>query len=236
MMWAVARRGFRGLAHVSDGVRVGVEYGFSSGEMLDYVYQNEAHGFGPLGRIVDRTYLNSTGWQGIRERRANLVRTLTALVVARRAQGLPTHILDVAAGPGRYLLDLAVDLGDFDLSVECRDADADALALGQRLATERGVSNVSYLQHDALNPEAVAEIRPRPDVVVVSGLYEILVDEAAIRRSLGGVARLLASGGVLVLTGQPWHPQLKLIARLLTHRDGTAWLMHPRSTETLEAW
>jgi hypothetical protein len=72
--------------------------------------------------------------------------------------------------------------------------------------------------------------------VVVSGLYEILLDEAAIRASLGAIGELLPRGGLLVLTGQPAHPQLELIANLLTHRDGSPWRMRLRPTATLEAW
>lgn len=237
MIWPVARSAFRSLAHLSDGIRVGVEFGFSSGEMLDYVYQNRAGGLGMLGRAIDRRYLESPGWRGIRERRANLIRTLGALVLARRAQGLSTHVLDIAAGPGRYLLDLAQELGPCaTLSIECRDADADAIQLGRSLAAERDLTNVRYVRHDALDASALESIRPRPDIVVVSGLYEILLDEDAIRGSIGGVHRLLPSGGILVLTGQPHHPQLELIARLLTHRDGSPWRMQLRSTEQLEGW
>ena len=37
-------------------------------------------------------------------------------------------------------------------------------------------------------------------------------------------------GGCLVYTGQPWHPQLELIARSLTrHRGGQAWVMRRRT-------
>src|SRR5919108_508426 len=100
--------------------------------------------------------------------------------------------------------------------------------LGWRLASERGLvapSQVSFEQHDALDATALAAIRPRPDVVVVSGLYEILLDDVAIRRSLQGIWSLLPSGGLLVLTGQPHHPQLELIGNLLTHRDGSPWRM-----------
>jgi len=226
---------FRQLGAVSDGIDVGRTFGFSSGEMLDYVYENRASGWGPLGRWIDRIYLDSVGWRGIRERRANLVRTLTAIVLTRRAQGLRTRIVDVAAGPGRYLIDLAERLGGDDVSIECRDFDMDALVLGRARAAGRGVRTILYAQHDALDPAQLAQIEPA-DVVVVSGLYEILTDEAAIRRSLGALSGRLRPDGLLVLTGQPYHPQLKLIGDLLTHRDGSPWRMHLRSTETLEGW
>lgn len=85
--WRLVRRVFLTLGEVSDGIRTGKAYGFSSGEMLDYVYADHASGGGPIGRVVDRVYLESPGWRGIRERRANLVRTLSAIVLTRRAQG-----------------------------------------------------------------------------------------------------------------------------------------------------
>jgi hypothetical protein len=50
------------------------------------------------------------------------------------------------------------------------------------------------------------------------------------------VVDLLPEGGLLVLTGQPRHPQLALIRNVLTHRDGSPWDMRLRSTATLEAW
>jgi SAM-dependent methyltransferase len=236
LKWWPARLALNTVGRTSHGIRTGYQYGFSSGEMLDYVYENRARGSFLVGRLVDRLYLSSAGWRGIRERRMNLARTLTAIVVARRAQGLTTRVLDVASGPGRYLLDVAADLGPEGLSIECRDADEDALELGRALAAERGLTNVSYVRHDALDPSALAAIRPGPDVVVVSGLYEILVDEQAICASLRGIAELLPPGGLMVLTGQPHHPQLELIRNVLRHRDGTPWVMHVRPAMTLEAW
>jgi hypothetical protein len=94
---------------------------------------------------------------------------------------------------------------------------------------------VRYVRHDALDAVALAAMRPA-DVVVVAGLYEILLDEAAIRASLRAIHTSMPREGLLVLTGQPHHPQLATIGRLLTHRDGTPWQMHLRSTATLEAW
>jgi hypothetical protein len=45
----------------------------------------------------------------------------------------------------------------------------------------------------------------------------------------------MAPGSCLVYTGQPWHPQLELIARTLTsHRDGQPWIMRRRSQAELD--
>ena len=45
----------------------------------------------------------------------------------------------------------------------------------------------------------------------------------------------IAPGGFLVYTGQPWHPQLELIARALTtHRNGAAWIMRRRTQQEID--
>ncbi len=236
LKWLPARLLLSTAGRLSEGIQTGFRYGFSSGEMLDYVYENRARGRLLLGRLIDRFYLDAPGWRGIRERRLNLVRTLAAIVLARRALSQPTRILDVAAGPGRSLLDVAAELGVEGLEIECRDLDEQALELGRTLAAERGLTNVAYRQGNALDPAELVVIRPRPDVVVVSGLYEILLDDAAIRASLADIAALLPPHGILVLSGQPRHPQLELIRNLLHHRDGSPWVMRLRSVETLERW
>ena len=70
---------------------------------------------------------------------------------------------------------------------------------------------------------------------MISGLYELFPDNAQVGRSLAGVADAVAPGGYLVYTGQPWHPQLELIARALTsHRQGQAWVMRRRTQAEMD--
>jgi 1-acyl-sn-glycerol-3-phosphate acyltransferase len=53
--------------------------------------------------------------------------------------------------------------------------------------------------------------------------------------SLAGLAEAIPAGGYLVYTGQPWHPQLELIARALTsHRSGQAWIMRRRTQAEMD--
>jgi SAM-dependent methyltransferase len=236
LKWLPLRLTFATVGPASEGIRTGLRYGFSSGEMLDYVYEDRPRGRLLIGGLIDRLFLGAAGWRGIRERRANLARTLAGVVLARRAAGLPTRVLDVASGPGRYLLDVAVMVGPVGLELDCRDADPDALAQGRRLAAALGLRRVTYTRHDALDPDGLSAIRPRPDVAVVAGLYEIVLDDGAVRASLGALAGLLPPGGLLVVTGQPRHPQLELIRNLLRHRDGSPWVMRPRPTALLESW
>ena len=69
----------------------------------------------------------------------------------------------------------------------------------------------------------------------MSGLYELFPDNGMVRRSLEGLAAAIAPGGYLVYTGQPWHPQLEMIARALTsHRAGAAWVMRRRTQAEMD--
>jgi hypothetical protein len=56
-----------------------------------------------------------------------------------------------------------------------------------------------------------------------------------VSRSLAGLSDAIEKGGYLVYTGQPWHPQLELIARALTsHRQGEAWVMRRRTQQEMD--
>ena len=57
---------------LSEGIALGHRTGFDSGSTLDYVYRNQPRGAGPLGRLIDRNYLNSIGWRGIRQRKLHI--------------------------------------------------------------------------------------------------------------------------------------------------------------------
>ena len=103
--FAVQRGAIRTLLRLSRGVRVGWATGFDSGESLDYVYENRPRGTSPLGRVIDRQYLGAIGWRGIRQRRVHLERLLGEAIARTHAAGRPVRLLDVAAGPGRYLLE-----------------------------------------------------------------------------------------------------------------------------------
>ena len=44
----------------------------------------------------------------------------------------------------------------------------------------------------------------------------------------------MTEGGYLIYTGQPWHPQLEMIARVLTNREGQPWIMRRRTQEEMD--
>lgn len=234
--WSALSLLMRSLGRWSEGIDLGFRRGFDSGEMLDYVYENRARGRYLVGRLFDRVYLDQVGWRAIRARRALLQRALEQEIAANRHLGRPTHIVDLAAGPGRYLLAVLAAHPGADLSALCRDLDPSGLARGRALAKGLGLRRVYFEQADALDPTTLAALRPRPSVVVVSGLYELLLDDAQVQSSLRSIHALLAPGGVLLCTTQVAHPQLEAIAHLLVNRHGAPWVMGLRAVEEVDGW
>jgi SAM-dependent methyltransferase len=233
-MFKAQAASLRTVCRLSDGVRIGWRTGFDSGQSLDYVYRNRPGGVTPLGKAIDYFYLNAIGWRGIRQRRVHLDDAVRAAISATLAGGRPARLLDVAAGPGRYVLELLAGMPGADASAVLRDRSLPALEEGRRLAERLGLMNVRFEQGDAFSTEELANVTPRPTVAIASGLYELFEDNALVERSLAGLARALGPGGHLIYTNQPWHPQLEMIARTLTNRDGRPWIMRRRTQAEMD--
>lgn len=236
LYWASYRAGLRVGGLLSEGVRLGQRTGFDSGSTLDYVYRNQPSGCGPVGRAIDRNYLEAIGWRGIRQRKRHLEELLRLGFARLSAAGLPLHVLDIAAGHGRYVLDALEGLPEAPASILLRDFSPLNVDSGNALIRARGLGAIArFEQGDAFDRAALAAIAPRPTVAIVSGLYELFPANAPVRSSLAGLGEAVVPGGYLLYTGQPWHPQLALIARVLTsHRDGQAWVMRRRSQAEMD--
>jgi len=234
--WRTIRAGMRLGAQLSHGMKLGFETGFDSGSTLDYVYRNEPAGLTVLGRKIDQLYLNSIGWRAIRPRKAHVEELLRGAISCLRSTDQPVHIVDIAAGHGRYILEAVQNLEERPASIVLRDYSDINVRDGSALIQAKGFEDVArFIKADAFDQADLASLSPRPSLVVVSGLYELFGDNQMIGRSLAGVAEALQPGGYIVYTGQPWHPQLKLIARVLTsHRDGQAWVMRRRTQAEMD--
>ncbi|MBL0313583.1 MAG: bifunctional alpha/beta hydrolase/class I SAM-dependent methyltransferase [Holophagaceae bacterium] len=231
LYWAATRFGLWVGGFISAGIRLGHATGFDSGSTLDYVYRNRPEGFTPIGRMVDWFYLNSIGWRGIRQRKVHLEALLQDAFGRLHTAGQPVHVLDVAAGHGRYVLEAIESQAQRPESVLLRDFSDINVRQGSELIRAKGMAEFARFEKgDAFNGDGLASVEPKPTVAVVSGLYELFPDNDKLVASLEGLARAVPVGGYLVYTNQPWHPQLEMIARALTsHREGAAWVMRRRS-------
>lgn len=236
IQFMLTRIGMNTSGRLSDGVRLGLETGFDSGSTLDYVYRNRPSGITPLGRIIDWSYLNAIGWRGIRIRKQNLEQMISRAMSALRAAGHPVRIADIAAGHGRYVLEAIESQADRADHILLRDFSDINVREGARLIRQKGLESIAEFQKgDAFDRGSVASINPRPTLGIVSGLYELFPENAPIRQSLGGLAEAIEPGGYLIYTGQPWHPQLEMIARTLpSHRDHKPWIMRRRTQAELD--
>ncbi len=225
---------FGTLGRMSEGISLGLSSGFDSGETLDYVYENQPRGTSPIGRMMDRTYLESPGWSGIRMRRKHLEEMLSDAIREQRAAGKRVHILDAACGGGRYVLETLAALRDIPATALLRDYKQGNLDVAEKHRAALKLDGVKIVQADAFDAASFTNLDPRPTIGIVSGLLELFPNNDAARACLAGFAEAIEPGGVLIYTGQPWHPQLRFIAGVLRNREGQPWVMRRRTQAEMD--
>ncbi len=159
----MARRSIAIGGLVSDGIRLGKQTGFDSGSTLDYVYRNTPSGFGPLGRLIDKVYLESIGWRGIRQRKIHLEELLRSTMERIAGPGVLVRVLDIAAGHGRYVLDALAASTTKAESVLLRDYSDINVEAGRALIRAKGLEAVvDFVKGDAFDPASLAAVEPKP--------------------------------------------------------------------------
>lgn len=235
--WAAYRWLIRWGANWSEGLKIGQETGFDSGSTLDYVYRNQPQGSNAFGWMVDKHYLNAIGWRGIRQRKTHIGYAIQVAMRKLREAGRTVHVLDIAAGHGRYVLDALTAEQQLPDSVRLRDYSSINVEAGRRLIAERGLQETVFFEEaDAYLRTNYKDLMPRPTLGIVSGLHELFADNDVILQSLYGLGEAIEVGGYLIYTCQPWHPQLEMIARALTsHKEGSPnWVMRRRSQQEMD--
>ena len=232
--YALTRLALNTGGRLSNGIRIGWQTGFDSGQSLDYIYENRPQGRLGIGKLIDWFYLNGAGWTGIRQRKINLEKLLKEAIGRVHDSGEPVRILDVATGCGRYVLDTLAELRQLPISALLRDWTPANLEVAKQTAARLGLKNLTFEPADAFDRRSLASVQPAPNVAIVSGLYELFPSNAQVLESLRGIADAMQPGGYLVYTGQPWHPQIELIARVLPNRVAQRWVMRRRTQEEMD--
>ncbi|MBN2583154.1 MAG: class I SAM-dependent methyltransferase family protein [Planctomycetes bacterium] len=235
--FAVMRCFLQTVGRASDGLRIAFDEGFTSGTMLDYVYRNEPSGRFLIGRPIDRIYLSHPGWEVIRIRKANLERLLREALAAQRQLDREPMVLDVAAGPARYLLNVLAEETPATTRAVCFDQDEDALAIGRRHGEQRGLGDrVRFMTGDALSRESLAGVRPAANIVVASGFYDWMTDDSLVRRSMNLVHECLADGGCFLFTNQAGHVDLEMVQAVFRDFRGEPLRMVTRPATQVNGW
>jgi predicted O-methyltransferase YrrM len=224
-------------ARHSNGLALAMTHGFDSGLVYDYIYRNQRAGRSALGNLVDYAFLNTTINCALRSRKNLLQEQLLMLLIERRKHHRATHLLDIASGTGRAILELLAVLETNDITLTCVDQDEQVLAQGRRLAAEKGLSaRVTFIQGDATSL-TLDMLGKQPDIVLVAGWYELLPEDAMVCRSLMNIRALLSTHGLLLFTNQVWHPQLDLVPPKSTNKRTKLTFTHiARPVARMERW
>ncbi|WP_025653122.1 MULTISPECIES: alpha/beta fold hydrolase [unclassified Psychrobacter] len=247
--FAITRFAMQKFGHVSDAIATGLEHGFDSGHSLDHVYYNQPSGQNKFGQAVDKFYLSNIGWQGIRIRREHileLAREALADIEDKNQSSKPYQpkLLDIASGHGFYAFDLLTEFES--LYAELRDYEQHNIQALQKKAEQLEIADrVLTCQKDAFDPASYSNMQKgsnnakglddkKFDIAIASGVFELFSDNTLPATALAGIYDRLKSGGYLLYTNQPWHPEQEFISKTLNNHRGSSWVMRCRSQAEMD--
>ncbi len=192
----------------SDGIRLAMKEGFTSGIMLDYIYKNEPSGKFVIGKTIDKIFLEHEGWRVIRERKDSLCANLEKAIDSTLKSKDRVRICDVAAGPALYITEVLEKYKDKNVSAEIRDIDARWLEEAKKRADAKGL-NLTYKVANALEKSDFV-FDSTPDIFVASGFYDWFNDAEMIKKSMRLIHESLPQNGYFVFTNQTGHVALEM--------------------------
>ena len=232
IFYSIQKFSMRTFGFLSKGMSLGLKYGFDSGISLDYIYKNQTNGKLLLGKFIDRFYLNQIGWAGVRERKNNLLALIEEKINNLGEENI--KILDVAGGTGNYLFDIKEKYPRVEILIN--EFKKSNIEVGEEVIKKNNLENISFVNYDCFDKETYKKINYTPNIVIISGVFELFEDNNMLENTISGVAEILDKNGAIIYTGQPWHPQLKQIALVLNSHKGNdkSWLMRRRSEKELD--
>ena len=218
----------------SDGIRLAMKEGFTSGIMLDYIYNNKPSGKFIIGKMIDKVFLEHEGWRVIRERKNNLCINLEKAVDLTLKSKSTAHICDVAAGPALYITIVLEKFKGKNVSAEIRDLDARWLEEAKKRADEKGL-NLTYRVANALEKGDFV-FDTAPDIFVASGFYDWFNDAEMIKKSMRLVYESLPENGYFVFTNQTGHVALEMTNYLFKDFNDKPLEMVTWDSDLINSW
>ena len=109
----------RTVGRLSDGIDTGFRYGFDSGMIMNYIYENVPHGKSFIGRWLDAAFLDQTTCKAFRAVKQIQIEAISGFINER--SGHETLIVDLASGRADYIYEVLKDAGH-TLQIEKADA------------------------------------------------------------------------------------------------------------------
>ena len=233
IFYSIQKFSMKTFGFLSKGMSLGLKYGFDSGISLDYIYKNQANGKLLIGKFIDRFYLNQIGWAGVRERKKNLLALIEEKINNLGEENV--KVLDVAGGTGNYLFDIKGKYPKVEILIN--EFKKSNIEVGEEVIKKNNWENISFVNYDCFDKETYKKINYTPNIVIISGVFELFEDNSMLENTISGITEILDKNGVVIYTGQPWHPQLKQIALVLNSHKGNnkSWLMRRRSEKELDS-
>ena len=220
------------IGKISNGMAIGLEHGFDSGASLDYVYYNQPKGKSGFGKMMDKNYLEAIGWRGIRIRKQHLLQLIEKNIKSLQKEGRAIKILDIAGGTGNYLFDIKDRYPDAEIVIN--EFVKNNIEIGEKVIRERNYQNIRFTNYDCFDTETYAKVNFEPNIIIVSGILELFGDNKLASKALRGIVSIAKKESIVIYTGQPWHPQLKMIAYVLNSHQKKNWVMRRRSQKELD--
>ena len=233
IFYSIQKFSMKTFGFLSKGMSLGLKYGFDSGISLDYIYKNQANGKLLIGKFIDRFYLNQIGWAGVRERKKNLLALIEEKISNLGEENV--KILDVAGGTGNYLFDIKEKYPRVQILIN--EFKKSNIEVGEEVIKKNNWENISFVNYDCFDKETYKKINYTPNIVIISGVFELFEDNSMLENTISGIIEILDKNCAVIYTGQPWHPQLKQIALVLNSHKGNdkSWLMRRRSEKELDS-
>ena len=100
--------------------------------------------------------------------------------------------------------------------------------MAKSIKKQFNASSTTFSQHNVFDLKSDDTLDTKANIIVISSLFELYENNNQVHQALMHLYSLLEEGGYLVYTGQPWHPQIEMIGRLLNNRQGKRWVMRRR--------
>lgn len=214
------RASLRSVNRLSNGLRLAMDTGLHSDELLDYVCRHRESGTGALGRILDRRFLASPVAGSLRARNQHLQRALVHAAARITATGLPLRIVDIAAGSGLHVLEALIAMHGYPESVLLHDLNRDAVDRGLRRIQERRLDGLVRHRHVArVNSDWIASLAQQTTVAVAALHDGSALDRTSMQDVLAGLSRAVPPGGCLVYASGPHHTAWHRATSLLRTTD-----------------
>ncbi|MCZ6528669.1 MAG: class I SAM-dependent methyltransferase family protein [Candidatus Dadabacteria bacterium] len=223
----------RNFGRFSEGIRIGYRHGFDSGNIMNYIYENEPLGHFYVGKVIDRAFLNQKTCKAFRSIK-KIQKDMISNYLKQR-EGKETFIVDLACGKADYIYDVMKESNP-NVNVLLADINESTLMESKQIAENLGLSeNISYRVGDALDIQSLKNITPKPNLVIEVGLYGIIHDDELLRNHLKLLKDIL-NPEALLFNVQTYNEQIELIARALINQDGQPCVWHLRPVELVIGW